>query len=82
MQGESGAARIVRVAGGERDHARRATILIDALQDPRALTREAIRRERLVGFLRRGRVDFVERSNETRTPRLAAATGLQMRAVG
>ena len=70
------------VAGGERDHAGRATILIDTLQNARALAREAVRRERLIGFLRRGRVDFIERSSEIRTTLLARRTDLQMRAVG
>ena len=70
------------MAGGERDYAARATILIDTLQDARALAREAIRRERLIGLLRRGRVDFIERSSETRTTLLARRTDLQMRAVG
>jgi len=70
------------VAGGERDHAGRATILIDTLQYARALAREAVRWERLIGLLRRGRVDFIERSSETRTTLLAFRTDLQMRAVG
>jgi hypothetical protein len=70
------------VAGGERDHAGRATILIDTLQYAGALAREAVRRERLIGLLRRGRVDFIERSSEIRTTLLAFRTDLQMRAVG
>jgi hypothetical protein len=69
------------VAGGERDYASRATILLDALEDACALTRETVRREGLVGVLRRGHVDFFERSNETRTTLFACRTGLQMRAV-
>ena len=74
--------RIVCVAGGERDYACWATILIHTLQKARALAREAVRRERLVGFLRRGDVDFIERSSEIRTTLLARRTHLQMRAVG
>ena len=75
-------ARVVRMAGGEGDHAAGTAVLIDALQDARALARETVGRECLVRFLRHDHLDVVERSSQVRSPRLAGVACLQMGAVG
>ena len=70
------------VAGWKRDHAPRASILIDTLHDARALTSESLRWKRSISFLRHRCPDVVECIREVRSPRLAGVALLEVRAVG
>jgi len=72
---------VVRVGRGEGNHTTGSTIVIDALQDARALAGETLGRESLVCLLRHGCADLVEGSDQIRSSRLAGLTRFQVRPV-